>query len=99
MQVIADGLLRDAVGRLGSLRMAFPHGQHFGRAVERAAGRREHDLLHSRGQRAFADVQGADDVDHRVLRRLRDRHPHVDLRREVEHDVGPPVHDELGDRR
>ena len=73
---------RPGLGRLG-------RGHDVGLAVDRAARRRVHHALDAAQPRGLEHVDRADDVDPRVPRRVLDRLAHIDLRGQVEDDVGP----------
>ena len=98
VEVVADGLLRDAVGRFRSLRVPFADGDVLGETVDRAAGAREHDLARARGDRALEDVQRAEDVHLGVERGTSDRDADVGLRGEMKDHLRFAVSDEIGDR-
>ena len=100
VEVVADGLLRDAVGRLRVLRRGL-RGSGAPRGCRRACRPSAANtiLLDAGRDRALAHVERAEDVDRRVEHRARDRHAHVGLRGEVEDHVGPAVRDEIDDRR
>ena len=70
-----------------------------GVAVDRAAGRGVDDAPRRRPARGLEHVDRADDVDRRVEGRVLDRLAHVDLRGQVEDDVGRDRGDERGERR
>jgi hypothetical protein len=94
-----EALVPAAVG-LGAV-LALPVGGHRPRravsgvghelriAVDRAAGRRVEHALDAGEPRGLEHVDRAHDVDARVPGRVLDRLAHIDLRREVEDDVGP----------
>ena len=99
VQVVARRLLRHAVGRDRPLRMALAHGQALGHPVERAPRPREHDLAGARGERRLADVERAEHVDLGIEQRLRHRHAHVELGREMEDHFGFAVGDDVDQLR
>ena len=99
VEVVAAGLLRDAVRRLRALRVRLRRRDLLGRAVDRAARAREHHLARAAGARALAHVERADEVHLGVELRPGHRDAHVGLRGEVEHDVGLAGRDQVGDRR
>ena len=70
-----------------------------GDAVERAPRPREHHLAGAGGDRGLAHVERPEHVDLGVEQRLRHRHPHVELRGEVEDHLGTAVTDEVGELR
>ena len=65
-------------------------------AVDRAARRGVHDPRDARPARRLEHVDRPADVDPGIPRRILDRLAHVDLRREVEDDVGPRADEHLG---
>ena len=84
-EVLLGAELRDAVRRERPERRVLGRGA-VALAVDRAARRREDDLR-AGAPRRLEHLDGADDVDGRVVVGPRDRGHHVGLRGEVEDDV------------
>ena len=86
---------RPSAGR----RMVLGRRDHVGLAVDRAAGRGEHEAPRAGLARGLEHVDRALDVRARVVVRAVDRDAHVDLRGEVEDDLGPGLADDLAHLR
>ena len=97
VQVVAERLLGDAVGRQRTLRLRLLEWQRalVGHAVDRSAARCEDDLAGPRGACPFEHVQTPDDVDLGVVGGPRHRLAHAHLRREMEHDFRLAAGDEI----
>ena len=86
--VALAGQLGGAVRRRRRAPVGLGGRQHIGVAVERATARREHHPADPGAHAGIEHVDGAEHVDPGVEDRVADGATHVDLRGEVEHDIG-----------